>query len=64
MKKSIDEKLFNITSYIFLTLMSFFCILPFLLVITGSVTNESMIYKHGYQLIPKELSFEAYKVIF
>ncbi|MCR4718649.1 MAG: carbohydrate ABC transporter permease [Firmicutes bacterium] len=36
---------------------------PFLLLIAGSVTSEAEIYKHGFSLFPRELSFRAYETL-
>lgn len=41
-----------------------FCILPLLLVLSVSLTNEGSIYKNGYHLIPEIFSFKAYEFIF
>lgn len=55
---------FNIFSYIFLTLIAVVCTLPFVMVITGSFTENSDIIRYGYSLFPKHWSLEAYKSIF
>ncbi|MBL4934620.1 carbohydrate ABC transporter permease [Clostridium sp. YIM B02515] len=41
-----------------------FCILPLLLVLSVSLSNENSIYKNGYHLIPQVFSFKAYEFIF
>jgi putative aldouronate transport system permease protein len=53
---------FNATGYLFITFLSILCIVPFLLVVTGSFTENASIRIDGYRLIPKVLSLEAYKV--
>ncbi len=40
------------------------CILPFWLMIAGSITEESEILKLGYRFIPEHLSTSAYNMIF
>jgi putative aldouronate transport system permease protein len=40
------------------------CVLPFLLVVAASVTEEAAIIKYGYQLWPKAFSLKAYQLIF
>ena len=40
------------------------CVLPFLLVVSGSFTDNGVIVREGYSLWPKVFSLEAYKVIF
>ena len=55
---------FNIIAYTIISVIALLCLLPFLLVVTGSITDENTIYTHGYTLIPKKVSFFAYDVIF
>jgi putative aldouronate transport system permease protein len=59
-----DEKIFNVVSVIVLTLLSAFCLFPFLLMISGSFTTQESILLHGYSLIPKEFSTKAYEILF
>ncbi len=59
-----DRIIFTVVSVIILTLLSIFCVLPFLLMITGSLSSQASILKDGYRLIPTEFSVEAYRVLF
>lgn len=59
-----DEKLLQIIGYILLTAISLFCLVPFILVLSSSLTEESSIIKDGYQLFPSVFSLEAYKLLF
>ncbi|MCZ8513182.1 carbohydrate ABC transporter permease [Paenibacillus filicis] len=45
---------------IILALIACSCILPFVLLITSSITDEQEIYRHGYSLFPEKISFAAY----
>ncbi len=45
------------------TVLSLIVILPFLLVIAVSLTDEESITKNGYQFIPDHISFEAYRYL-
>lgn len=56
--------LFNILGYIIISLMALLCLLPFLLIISGSFTSEMAINRYGYSLIPREFSTAAYEMIF
>jgi putative aldouronate transport system permease protein len=56
--------IFNLLAYIIIIILTFFCILPFWLIISGSFTTNESIILHGYRLIPDSLSLEAYKAIF
>ena len=64
MRKNIDKHVFNCVGYFIILFFVFFCILPYILVISGSFTDESSIYQHGYNLFPKVFSLDAYKTIF
>ena len=45
-------------------LFSFFCLYPFLLVVSGSLTTRAAAAAYGFTLIPKEFTTEAYQVLF
>lgn len=64
MKKSGDRRIFNFIGYTVVTIITLLCILPFLLILSGSLTREDLIYIQGYRLIPEKVSFEAYKMVF
>lgn len=59
-----DRIIFNVISYVLLTLLSLICLLPFLLVVSGSFSDQQSIQLYGYQLIPKSFSLDAYKMLF
>ena len=61
---STDRIIFNIASYIFLGVLSIACVLPFLLVLSGSFSDQNAILVDGYRLFPPKFSLEAYKVLF
>ena len=61
MKKSKDIKLFNLISYTIITIVALICLIPFLLVLAGSFTEEKEIIMNGYSLFPSKLSLAAYK---
>ncbi|MFC3745292.1 carbohydrate ABC transporter permease [Paenibacillus sp. GCM10012306] len=39
------------------------CILPFVLLLTSSITDEQAIYQHGYSFFPEKISFAAYEYL-
>ncbi len=43
--------------------ISLLCLIPFLMVVSGSLSNEKDIMVYGYTLIPKKISFLAYRVL-
>ena len=51
-------------AYFTTAIFTVFCLIPFWLVVTGSITEEASIIRNGYQLFPGEISFSAYKLIF
>ena len=50
--------------YFLITVYSALCLLPMLLVLMISVTDEDSLLKNGYSLVPEKFSFYAYKLIF
>ncbi|WP_139903223.1 carbohydrate ABC transporter permease [Clostridium thermarum] len=59
-----DVMAFNIIGYIFITILMVLCLIPFILVISGSFTADEAIVKYGFSIIPKEFSVMAYKTLF
>ncbi len=63
-KHTVEKYVFQIIGYFFITLFAIMCLIPFLMIVIGSVTEESHIIKNGYSLIPSVLSLDAYEFIF
>lgn len=63
-KQTKDKVIFDIGGYIFLAVIAVFCLLPFLLILSGSFTDERSIYVNGYNFIPKVFSLSAYRFLF
>ena len=63
MNKRIDRRLETV-AYIILTIMVFLCIIPFLLLIGSSFTDNTTVIKHGYNFWPQKFSLSAYQFIF
>ena len=63
MKKSLDVVVFNVISRVFIGFLALFCLFPFILVISGSLSSEDAILKEGYGILPKDFSLEAYRFI-
>ncbi|MGO4547755.1 carbohydrate ABC transporter permease [Paenibacillus sp. 2TAB23] len=49
---------------VFLTVLCLMIALPFVLVVIISITSENSLVQNGYQFLPKEWSFEAYRIVF
>ncbi|WP_181592820.1 carbohydrate ABC transporter permease [Paenibacillus sp. YN15] len=62
-KRTKDMIVFNILSYTFITLAAIGCLLPFLMVISNSFNSEAMVIRHGFSILPREFSTEAYGMI-
>ena len=59
-----SSKTFYVICYVIVALVALVCLIPFILLISGSFTSEQWIRFHGFSLWPGELSLEAYKIIF
>lgn len=62
-KMSTGDKALNIFFYVFITLFACVCIIPFILVVSASFTQEAALNKFGYGLIPPEFSLDAYRLV-
>ncbi|MBJ6362251.1 carbohydrate ABC transporter permease [Paenibacillus sp. MAHUQ-46] len=47
-----------------ISLFSLSCLLPFVMVISGSLSTEQDIMQYGYSLFPKTITFDSYKILF
>lgn len=63
-KLSASSKIFYVICYVVVALVALVCLIPFILLISGSFTSEQWIRFHGFSLWPGEFSLEAYKIIF
>ncbi|WP_028560784.1 carbohydrate ABC transporter permease [Paenibacillus pinihumi] len=57
----------SLSQWIIIVLISLFsvsCLLPFIMVISGSLSTEQDIVQHGYSLFPKTVTFDSYKILF
>lgn len=61
MKHAKDVKVFNIISYTVITIIALVCLIPFLMVLIGSFTDEKEIIANGFSFFPNAWSLEAYK---
>ena len=62
--RSKGEKVFQVFNYIALTLLGLIFVVPYALILAGSLTSEAAFLRDGYSLWPSEWSFEAYKTVF
>lgn len=59
-----SQVIFNVIAYAVVILVTLFCLVPFLTIISGSLSNNAWISAHGYSLLPQKITLAAYKVIF
>jgi putative aldouronate transport system permease protein len=64
MKMPMASVIFNAFGYVFLSLGAALCLLPFIMLISGSFTSEHAISLYGYSIFPREISFNAYELLF
>lgn len=58
-----DRLGFLITGYLFVGAVAFLCLMPFVMLVSGSLTGEAYILRHGYPVVPHEFSLEAYEFL-
>lgn len=63
-KKSTSIKVFNAAGYTLISILAALSVIPFIMIISSSVTAERSILRDGYSLIPREFSTQAYAKIF
>lgn len=54
----------NAIAYTFCGLMALICLVPFIMIVSGSLSSEAAIIKNGFSLLPQDFSLEAYKTVF
>ena len=63
MKRKKGNLGFYIIGYTSITILAMICIIPFLLIISGSFMDEQAIIRNGYNLIPIPFSTQAYNTL-
>ena len=59
-----NNKGFNIFANTLMTILVICCIVPFVLLLAASITDEATLTVKGYAFIPSKVSFEAYAYLF
>lgn len=60
----VKQRIFNILSIMFIVLIAFWCVVPFIFILSGSFSTESEIVVKGYSLLPRGFTLDAYKSVF
>lgn len=63
-KKDKYTRMLHTIAYVVILGLSVACLLPFLLIISASLTSNESIIRDGYHLIPGQFSLEGYKTVF
>jgi len=61
---SADEKFLAVLSYGFNGLIALLCLVPFVMVVSGSFSSEEAIRFYGFNIFPRDFSLEAYNTVF
>lgn len=59
-----NSKGFHIVNNVIMVLLSACCVLPFVLLLISSLTEESVLIRNGYSFFPEAFSLDAYRYIF
>lgn len=62
-KQSTGDKALNVFFVVFILVFAVVCITPFLLVVSASFSDETMLNKLGYSIFPRQFSLDAYKLV-
>lgn len=57
------DRVFQSLANVILSLTALFCILPFALLLSSSLSNETEILQYGYNLIPRGVDLTAYRYV-
>ena len=60
----IESKGYKRAAYIIMVILAAICVIPFLLMISASLTSESALVVDGYGFIPEEFDLAAYEYLF
>ena len=62
-KMTPGDRVLNLFFYVFITLYAVICLIPFILVVSSSLTQEQALTANGYRLWPSEFSLDAYRLV-
>ena len=63
-KKTTSTIVFNIITYVMLAFGAIICVFPFIVILSGSLTDNNTILTQGYSILPRDVTLDAYKTIF
>jgi len=59
-----EKQVFSVVGGILVGLISLLCVLPMIMIISGSFSNEELVLLNGYSILPQGFSLDAYKALF
>ncbi len=62
-KVGMSDRIIRGVGYVLVTIYALACIIPFIIIISTSFTSEATIRAEGVQLIPKDISLQAYEMV-
>lgn len=63
-KKAASTIIFEIITYAMLAIGAIVCVFPFIIILSGSFTDNVTILTEGYSILPRNITLSAYKTIF
>lgn len=63
-KKGTSTIIFEIVTYTMLAIGAVVCVLPFIIIVSGSFTDNVTILTEGYSIFPRKFTMSAYQTIF
>jgi len=63
-KRDTEGIILKVLAYGFNGLIALLCVVPFIMVVSGSLSSEEAIRFHGFNILPQDFSLEAYSTIF
>lgn len=64
LKVDASSKIFDVMAVVIVGLVALICVAPFILMLSGSLSDESKIVVNGYSLLPQDFTLDAYKIVF
>ena len=61
---SLGDRIFTIGAYVYLIVMTLFCLFPFWIMVAASFTDDMVLRQDGYLPWAREWSLEAYRWVF
>ncbi len=58
-----NNKVFRIFTHVIMISLCIFCVFPLLILISSSITSETTLIRDGYSLLPKDITWSAYKYL-